>query len=152
MEQVAKESYMKQKGFTLIELMVVIAIIGVLASVSIPAYQNYVIRARVTEGINMATAAKLAVAETIMSTNELPKNQLATGYVSPKSTDNVESIAVADGTGEIVITFTPSAGNGTLIITPVLEDNGEVSWSCSKGTLKQKHRPSNCKTSSKNNH
>ena len=66
---------MKNRGFTLIELMIVVAIVGILAAVAIPAYQDYTIRARVTEGLNLASAAKLAVSETALTNGGLPANQ-----------------------------------------------------------------------------
>ena len=136
---------MKQKGFTLIEIMVTIAILGILASIAIPAYQNYMVRARVTEGLNLAAAAKLAVAETALSNNQLPVNQAATGYESPASTENVASIVIADKTGDIIITYTPKSGDGTLVLTPTLEANGVMSWSCKEGTLPAKYRPASCR-------
>lgn len=136
---------MQQKGFTLIELMIVVAIIGILAAVAIPAYQDYLVRARVTEGINLSAAAKLAVTETIMSNNALPANQTATGYVSPKPTQNVSSIKVVDKTGEIVITYMPVAGDGTIILAPTIQSNNEITWACTGGTLAAKYRPANCR-------
>lgn len=139
----------QQKGFTLIELMIVVAIVGILAAVAIPAYQDYTIRARVTEGLNLASAAKLAVSETAMSNNDLQGVTGAnTGYTSPQPTDNVQSITIADG-GEITITYrTPQvapAGQNTLTLTPELQPNsGEVQWTCA-GTLLPKYRPANCR-------
>ncbi len=136
---------MKQKGFTLIEIMVTVAILGILASIAIPAYQDYTVRARVTEGLTLAAAAKLAVSETVLSNNQLPANQAATGYESPAATENVSSIVIADKTGDIVITYTPKAGNGTLIMTPSLKAQGEITWTCKEGTLAAKYRPANCR-------
>ena len=133
------------KGFTLIELMIVVAIVGILAAVAIPAYQDYTIRARVTEGLNLAAAAKLAVSETAISNNALPATQAATGYTSPAATANVASITITAATGEIVVTYTAAAGGGTILMTPTLQANGDVTWTCTGGTLLPKYRPANCR-------
>lgn len=135
---------MKQKGFTLIELMIVIAIIGILASIALPAYQTYVIKARVTEGVSLSSAARLAVAEATVSSNALPANQAATGYVSPTRTANVDSIVI-DDTGSVIVTYTASAGDGTLVYTPTLHPTGEVTWSCRGGSLPAQYRPESCR-------
>lgn len=135
-----------QKGFTLIELMIVVAIVGILAAIAIPAYQDYTIRARVTEGLSLASSAKIAVAETTQSNNALPATQAATGYVSPAATTNVTSIAIAANTGVITITYTAAAGGGTLLMTPTVQANGDLTWDCKTGgTLLAKYRPASCR-------
>lgn len=134
----------EQQGFTLIELMIVVAIIGILAAVAIPAYQDYSGRARVTEGLNMGEAAKLAVSESTISNNALPASQAATGYISPAATPNVASITIG-ALGVITITYRPIVGGGTLILEPTLTVNGDITWDCTGGTLTAIYRPANCR-------
>ncbi|MDF1646022.1 MAG: pilin [Legionellaceae bacterium] len=137
---------MKFQGFTLIELMIVVAIIGILAAVAIPAYQDYTIRARVIEGVHLASAAKIAVSESVLSTSHLPKTQIETGYESPEATANVASIKIADKTAAIMVMYTENVGKkSTLILTPTLDAMGDISWACDGGTLASKYRPVGCR-------
>ena len=143
-----------QKGFTLIELMIVVAIIGILAAVALPAYQDYTVRAKVTEGLTLASSAKLAVAE-----NASNGKNFDSGWVAPTATAAVSSLGIDQTTGRITITYTTAAGNGTIIMIPTaggaalagsasastVPTAGSVAWSCTGGTLAAKYRPAQCR-------
>lgn len=138
-----------QKGFTLIELMIVVAIIGILAAVAIPAYQDYTVRARVTEGLSLASSAKVAVSENAMN----GAADLSAGWTQPSATSNVSSVAVASNTGVITITYTSQAQNVSITLTPQTSGGAlvagtvptdSITWSCDT-TTDAKYVPAECR-------
>jgi type IV pilus assembly protein PilA len=122
-----------QKGFTLIELMIVVAIIGILAAIAIPAYQDYTVRSQVTEGLNLASDLKAGVAEAFAQNGTWPANNNALGITQTKSGKYVLDVSVT--TGSIAITYGGVQANTningkTLILEPRTSPNGDVIWNC----------------------
>ena len=139
-----------QKGFTLIELMIVVAIIGILAAVALPAYQDYTARAQVSEAFSLASGQKGAVAEYYSNQGVMPTTNASAGI--PTNTDikgkYVKQVDI--GTSGIITATMQASGvgkdleNKTLILAPVV-NNGSIDWNCTGGTIVAKHRPASCR-------
>jgi len=156
-----------QQGFTLIELMIVVAIIGILAAVAIPAYQDYTIRSQVSEGLSLAAGAKTAITESYLNTGVVPADRTAAGMsATPTDTQGQYVTDLTVTNGEIIVAYGNNANadiNGlTLVLTPYESADGSLSWQCSSltagpaptgtalngptaGTLPSQYAPSQCR-------
>lgn len=120
------------KGFTLIELMIVVAIIAILAVLALPAYQGYAIRARLSEGITLAGPAKIAVVESVQTNGAFPNSNAEAGFFPGAATRYVASVNIGQS-GAITITYSDDkalqdARNKVITLTPA--GFGPVTWSC----------------------
>ena len=134
-----------QKGFTLIELMIVVAIIGILAAIALPAYQDYTKRTHVSEGLTLAGGAKASVTEYYSSQGNFPSNNSSAGLAAKADIKGNAVTSVEVTNGKIEITYNNKVtNNATLQLSPTTGAGG-VQWSCKGGTVIAKYRPSNCR-------
>jgi len=138
----------KQQGFTLIELMIVVAIIGILAAIAIPAYQDYTIRAQVSEGLNLSGGAKAAVSEYTMDRGTFPSDNLVAGVAASGDISGKYVTQVAVLNGVITVTYGNDAhailSTNTLALTPTT-NAGSVEWVCLGGGIAPRHLPAACR-------
>lgn len=122
----------RNQAFTLIELMIVIAILAILVAIAIPVYSSYHVRARISEGIYALAPAKTAVIDTFHSTGEVP-DHAATGFPQTVQTEYIDSIAIAgDGSGAITVTTRDTGADPDVVLTftPALAEGEPTTWVC----------------------
>jgi len=142
----------KQSGFTLIELMIVVAILAILMAIAIPAYQDYTIRSQVSEGMTLAGGARTAVAEFWTDRGDFPGSNASAGLSSSTSIQGeyVTGVTVS-GAGNITVTFGNNANQAidtnTLILVPTASTGaGSIEWACNTGSVPNRYRPARCRT------
>ena len=143
---------MKQKGFTLIELMIVVAIIGILAAIAIPAYQDYTVRSKMTEAIAGMSAAKVAISEYYQSQGSMPQAASTAGItttIGAKYLDRISYTYGARNTSTLTGVITGNLGGNTsagqTVELAASGNSNRVEWDCNPGSVATKYLPADCR-------
>ncbi len=135
-----------QQGFTLIELMIVVAIIGILAAIALPAYQDYTVRSRVSELAVVASGMKATVGENIANIGSIAAGSCAGVTNVVADTKNTAASTCADATGVLTVTGTAAAKGVVITYTPTLTAEGLIAWACTTPAANFKYVPAECRT------
>lgn len=143
-----------QKGFTLIELMIVVAIIAILAAIAIPAYQDYTIRSQVSEGMSLSDGAKTSMSEFYTNTGHFPTNNQSAGLSPAGSITGtyVSNVDVATAVGKITVSYGQAKANdkikSSVLVLSAIANGGSIAWTCDSTagtTINPKYLPAACR-------
>lgn len=139
----------KQKGFTLIELMIVVAIIGIMAVVAVPVYANYMVRGQISEGLNLSSVAQVAVSEYYLEYGEWPQDNTTAGLANEQDFSGLytEGVSVSNNIIEITYSIRANAAIASEKVMLIGQDfDGNIKWACqSSGVIESEHLPAACR-------